>query len=92
MGTIVESTLASLDGVIEDPAVWAGPYLDAAFQQTALDRLLVSDAMLMGRHTYELLARDWASRSGDFADRINAIPKSSSRRRWTSRCGRTPRS
>jgi dihydrofolate reductase len=75
MGTIVESTLASLDGVIEDPAVWAGPYLDAAFQQTALERLLVSDAMLMGRHTYELLARDWASRSGDFADRINAIPK-----------------
>lgn len=75
MPKIVESTLVSLDGVIEDPATWAGRYADAAFQETALARLLESDAMLMGRRTYELLARDWAAQTGDFASRINSIRK-----------------
>jgi len=75
MRTIVESTLVSLDGVIEDPAAWVGRYLDDEFQRAALARLMGSEAMLMGRRTYELLARDWAGQTGDFADRINAIPK-----------------
>jgi dihydrofolate reductase len=72
---IIESTLVSLDGVIEDPAAWAGDYVDDEFQKAALERLLVSDAMLMGRRTYELLARDWATGTGDFANRINSIRK-----------------
>jgi dihydrofolate reductase len=75
MRKIIESTLVSLDGVIEDPANWVGPYMDAAFQQAALERLLVSDAMLMGRRTYEILSRDWIGGTDDFAKRINAIPK-----------------
>ena len=65
----------TLDGVIEDPAAWAGPYLDDDFQKGALERLVATDAMLMGRRTYELLSRDWANQSGDFANRINGIPK-----------------
>ena len=75
MRKIIESTLVSLDGVIEDPATWAGDYLDSAFQKGALERLLDSEAMLMGRRTYQLLARDWAVQSGAFADRINGIRK-----------------
>jgi dihydrofolate reductase len=75
MGTIVESTLVSLDGVIEDPANWAGEYIDDEFQKAAFERLLVSEAMLMGRRTYEVLARDWAAGTGDFADRVNSIRK-----------------
>ena len=75
MRRIIESTLVTLDGVIEDPARWAGPYLDEAFQQAALERLRCSDAMLMGRRTYELLERDWAAQDGAFADLVNAIPK-----------------
>jgi dihydrofolate reductase len=75
VGTIVESTLVSLDGVIEDPAAWAGEYIDDEFQKAGLERLLVSDAMVMGRTTYELLARDWAAGTGDFADRVNGIRK-----------------
>lgn len=75
MRKIVESTLMTLDGVIEDPAGWVGPYLDSDFQNGALERLLDTDAMLMGRRTYEVLAGDWADQSGDFADRINSIPK-----------------
>jgi dihydrofolate reductase len=72
---IIESTLVSLDGVIEDPATWAGAYIDDEFQKGALERLLVSDAMLMGRRTYELLSRDWAAGTGDMADRMNSIRK-----------------
>jgi dihydrofolate reductase len=75
MRTLIESTLMTLDGVIEDPARWAGPYLDAEFQKAAFERLERSDAMLMGRRTYELLERDWATQSGEFADLVNAIPK-----------------
>jgi dihydrofolate reductase len=75
VGTIVESTLVSLDGVIEDPATWAGDYIDDEFQKAGLERLLVSDAMVMGRTTYELLARDWAAGTGAFADRVNSIRK-----------------
>jgi dihydrofolate reductase len=72
---IIESTLVSLDGVIEDPATWVGDYFDDDFGKGALQRQLESDAMLMGRRTYELLARDWAAETGDFADRINSIRK-----------------
>jgi dihydrofolate reductase len=75
MRTIIESTLVSLDGVTQDPAAWVGDYMTAEFQQGALERLSESDAMVMGRRTYELLARDWAAASGDFADRITSIRK-----------------
>jgi dihydrofolate reductase len=75
MRRLIESTLVTLDGVIEDPARWAGPYLDEAFQQAAYERLRRSDAMLMGRRTYELLERDWAAQGGDFAGLVNALPK-----------------
>ncbi len=75
MRKIIESTLVSLDGVIEDPSTWAGDYADDEFEKAALERLLESDAMLMGRRTYEMLARDWVAGTGDFANRINSIRK-----------------
>ena len=54
MRTIVESTLVSADGVIGDPPQWAMGYRDEEVQAEALARLSGSDAMLMGRATYEL--------------------------------------
>lgn len=75
MGKIIESTLITLDGVIEDPANWVGDYLDESFQKAALDRLERTEAMLMGRTTYELLERDWAGQTGAFAERISGIRK-----------------
>jgi len=75
MRKITESTLVSLDGVIGDPQNWAMQYFDDDAQQDALKRLLISDSMLMGRHTYEALSRVWPARVGAFADRINAIRK-----------------
>jgi dihydrofolate reductase len=72
---IIESTLVSLDGVIEDPSTWVGDYMDEEFGKGALQRLFESYAMVMGRRTYEMLARDWAAQTGDFADRINGMRK-----------------
>jgi dihydrofolate reductase len=75
MRKIIESTLVSLDGVIGEPQLWAMDYFDDEAQRDALERLLASDAMLMGRRTYEIFAKLWPARAGDYADRINSIHK-----------------
>lgn len=75
MRRIIESTLVSVDGVIGDPQLWAMDYRDKEVQQDALERLAGSDAMLMGRRTYEVFAATWPAQTGDFADRMNSIPK-----------------
>jgi dihydrofolate reductase len=75
MRRVIESTLVSLDGVIGDPQLWANAYFDEDAGRTALEQLLVSDAMLMGRNTYEMFAATWPNSSGAYADRVNAIPK-----------------
>lgn len=75
MRKIIESTLVSLDGVIGDPMVWANDYFDNEAQAAALDRLLASDAMLMGRRTYEVFAKAWPTLTGEYAGRMNSIRK-----------------
>src|SRR5215470_601294 len=75
MRQIKASALVSLDGVIGDPHVWANEYFDAAAEEDALQRLDECDAMLMGRHTYEIFARMWPNRSGAYSDAVNAIRK-----------------
>ena len=84
MRRIVVSEFVSLDGVIEDPGGaegfdrggWAfkferGPEGD----QFKLDEVMASDALLLGRVTYEGFADAWPSRSGEFADKFNNMPK-----------------
>jgi dihydrofolate reductase len=84
MGTIVVSDNVSLDGVIQDPAGdegferggWVGLIKDRQeLNQLTLDEALRTDAMLMGRRTYEWFAARWPSRSGPLADRMNSVPK-----------------
>jgi dihydrofolate reductase len=75
MRKVIESTLVSLDGVIGDPMVWANEYFDAEAVATSLAQLRVSDAMLMGRNTYEMFAAAWPTSTGDYADAMNAITK-----------------
>ena len=75
MRKIIESTLVSLDGVIGDPHLWAMNYFDDEAQKDSLEMLLASDAMLMGRRTYEIFAGVWPARTGDYADRMNSIRK-----------------
>jgi dihydrofolate reductase len=84
MGRIVISDNVSLDGVIQDPAGdegftrggWVGRI--AALPEVAkvaLDEALGSEALLLGRRSYEWFAARWPSRSGELADRLNSLPK-----------------
>jgi dihydrofolate reductase len=84
MGKVVVSQFITLDGVVEDPGGaeefdrggWAfkfdrGPEGD----KFKLDEVMASEALLLGRVTYEGFAKAWPSRSGDFADKFNGMPK-----------------
>jgi dihydrofolate reductase len=75
MSKVVVSTYVTLDGVIESPEKWSLKYFDDEAEAYANDLLFGSDALLLGRGTYEGFAEAWPSRGGDFADRINSMPK-----------------
>ncbi len=84
MKKIIVSEFLTLDGVMEDPGGsdhferggWAfqferGPQGD----QFKLDEVMQAGALLLGRKTYEGFATAWPSRTGDFADKMNGMPK-----------------
>jgi dihydrofolate reductase len=84
MGKIVISENVSLDGVVEDPTGNEGFRLGGWFFETdrgedgdkfVLDEALASEAVLLGRRTYETFAARWPSRDGELADRLNGLPK-----------------
>ena len=75
MRKLVESTFVSLDGVISAPQEWSPPYWDEEHANYAQKLLFAADALLLGRATYEAFVQAWPSRDGDYADRINGMPK-----------------
>jgi dihydrofolate reductase len=84
MGKVVVTEFISLDGVIEDPGgsedfEHGGWTFEIARgdegDRFKLDELMESDALLLGRITYEGFAEAWPSREGDFADKFNRMPK-----------------
>jgi dihydrofolate reductase len=68
-------SLVSIDGISKDPRAWASAYFDEDAARRSLEQLLASDAMLMGRATYEYFQPVWPRASGPYMDRINAIRK-----------------
>jgi dihydrofolate reductase len=84
MGRIVVTEFVSLDGVMEDPGGAEG-YEHGGWtfeidrgeegDQFKLDETKASEALLLGRVTYEGFAAAWPSREGDFADKFNSMPK-----------------
>jgi dihydrofolate reductase len=75
MRKLVESTFMTLDGVISRPQDWSPPYWDEEHTGYAQKLLDPAEALLLGRATYENFVESWSPRSGDMADRINAMPK-----------------
>ena len=74
MRKLIESTLVSLDGVIESPERWAR--FDEESTALAMEQLDDYDAFVMGRVTYERLSANYAHLVGNpYIDRINAMPK-----------------
>lgn len=77
MRKIVNSTYISLDGVIENPQNWTMDYFGEEAQGFAREQLFASDALLMGRATYDGFAQAWPAmeeQTGDFGARMNNLP------------------
>src|SRR5258706_4137019 len=76
MRRIVHAVYVSLDGVVGEPA-WTGPYFNDELATLQHQLLFASEALLLGRVTYEEFAASWPSMTheGDFAERMNSMPK-----------------
>jgi dihydrofolate reductase len=75
MRNLIVSSLVSLDGIHGDPQSWIGDYFDEQAAEESLAVLLDSDAMLMGRNTYDYFAPAWSSPSGPYLGRIYEMRK-----------------
>jgi dihydrofolate reductase len=86
MGKIVISENVSLDGVVQDPTGdegfsqggWSHQIDDndrQAFVEVFSDEAMRTEALLLGRRSDEWFATRWASRTGEWADRLNSLPK-----------------
>jgi dihydrofolate reductase len=84
MGRIVVTEFVSLDGVMEAPGggedfKHAGWTFEIARgdegDKFKLDETIETEALLLGRKTYEGFAAAWPSREGEFADKFNSMPK-----------------
>jgi len=86
MGKIVITTNATLDGVVEDPdgkegftlGGWFGRFGGKDLEEWAkveTDEALRAAALLLGRRSDEWFGTRWAARSGEWADRLNSMPK-----------------
>jgi dihydrofolate reductase len=86
MGRIIISENVSLDGVVQDPTgeegfgrggwfLQMGDKDREAWAKLELDEALGAEALLLGRRSDEWFAARWLSRSGEWPDRLNRLPK-----------------
>ena len=84
MGRIVVTEFVSIDGVVEDPGGVEGfKHGGWVFdfdrgedgERFKLEETLDTEALLLGRVTYEEFVKAWPSRTGEFADKFNSLPK-----------------
>jgi dihydrofolate reductase len=83
MARIVVTEFVSLDGVMEAPGGEEFRHPGWSFEfdrgeegnQFKLDETMGTEALLLGRVTYEGFARAWPTREGEFADKFNSMPK-----------------
>jgi dihydrofolate reductase len=76
MRRVIVSEFVSLDGVMEEPS-WTFQFSSEEQQKFKFDELFASDALLLGRVTYQGFAAAWPSITDEegFADRMNSLPK-----------------
>jgi dihydrofolate reductase len=83
MARLIVTEFVSLDGVMEDPGGaedfeyggWTFEIDRGEGDKFKLDETMETDALLLGRKTYEGFAAAWPTREGDFADKFNSMPK-----------------
>ena len=83
MRKLIVSEFVTLDGVMEAPggeeghphSGWVFDYHSPEQERYKLDETLQAEALLLGRVTYEGFAAAWPERGGEFADKMNNMPK-----------------
>jgi dihydrofolate reductase len=86
MGTLVISENVSLDGVVQDPTGeegfehggWFNQIADKdreAWAQVGFEEALGAEALLLGRRSDAFFGPRWSARTGEWADRLNSLPK-----------------
>jgi dihydrofolate reductase len=86
MARVVAVEYVTVDGVMQDPGGvgeieyggWSNAYFDEELGKVQFDQLFASDALLLGRVTFDGFAAAWPSMEeteGEFAVRMNALPK-----------------
>ncbi|GAC1400499.1 MAG: dihydrofolate reductase family protein [Ktedonobacteraceae bacterium] len=85
MRKVVVTEYVTLDGVFDDPGGgegtkyggWSFQFWNEEAAKFKYDELFASDALLLGRVTYQGFAKAWPSvtGTGDFGDRMNSLPK-----------------
>ncbi len=76
MRKLILSEFVSLDGVMSEPS-WTAPYWGDDIAAFKFEELFASDALVLGRVTYEGFAAAWPTMTDEqgFADRMNSLPK-----------------
>lgn len=75
MRKIVAGMFVALDGVIESPDTWTGPYFSPQVGQAVGSLIAAQDTMLLGRVTYQGFAEAFGGQSGGMADTMNNMRK-----------------
>jgi dihydrofolate reductase len=76
MRKIVAGLFVSVDGVVEAPETWSGPYFSPEIGQHIGSMMAAGDTMLLGRATYQTFAASFAGNTSDpMAAQMNATPK-----------------
>jgi dihydrofolate reductase len=76
MRKVIISEFVSLDGVAENPA-WTFQFGSKEQEKYKFDELFASDALLLGRVTYQGFAAAWPTMPGTgvYGERMNSLPK-----------------
>ena len=80
---LIVSEFVTLDGVMEAPggeeghphSGWVFDFMSPEQEEFKLEEVMASEALLLGRVTYEGFAAAWPARGGEFADKMNGMPK-----------------
>jgi dihydrofolate reductase len=83
MRKLIVSEFVTLDGVMEAPggepthphAGWVIDHMGPEQERYKLDEVLEAESLLLGRVTYDGFSNAWPPREGEFADKMNLMPK-----------------
>ncbi len=77
MRKIIATEYITIDGVMEAPNKWSFQFWVEEAAKFKYDELFASDAILLGRKTYDGFAAAWPTMegTGDFGERMNSLPK-----------------